>query len=90
MQRFRRFLIAHVPLSHSFVEGTCSIKELPDGRGYEVGVHIADVAHFIPPGSALDQEARMRSTSSYLIQATLQPEKHVLCSPYFQCRLLFS
>lgn len=34
--------------------------------GWELGVHIADVAHFIPPGSALDEEARERGNSCYL------------------------
>lgn len=35
-------------------------------RGWELGVHIADVAHFIPPGSAIDTEARDRANSVYL------------------------
>jgi ribonuclease R len=34
--------------------------------GWEVGVHIADVAHFIPRGSPLDEEARDRANSCYL------------------------
>lgn len=34
--------------------------------GWELGVHIADVAHFIPPGSAIDDEAKDRSNSVYL------------------------
>ena len=33
---------------------------------YEVGVHIADVSHFIKPGTALDEEAATRGTSVYL------------------------
>lgn len=37
-----------------------------DGGGWEVGVHIADVAHFIPQGSSLDVEARDRANSVYL------------------------
>lgn len=36
------------------------------GDGWELGVHIADVAHFIAPGSALDVEARERGNSVYL------------------------
>jgi ribonuclease R len=36
-----------------------------------LGVHIADVSHFAPPGSALDREARRRATSVYLPQRVL-------------------
>ncbi len=36
-----------------------------------LGVHIADVAHFAPPGTALDREARKRGTSVYLPQRVL-------------------
>jgi ribonuclease R len=36
-----------------------------------LGVHIADVSHFAPPGSALDREARKRGTSVYLPQRVL-------------------
>lgn len=35
-------------------------------RGWELAVHIADVAHFIPPGSPIDEEARDRANSVYL------------------------
>jgi ribonuclease R len=37
-----------------------------DGGGWELGVHIADVAHFIPRGSPLDVEATDRANSCYL------------------------
>ena len=40
-------------------------RELPCGR-LEVAVHIADVTHFVPAGSATDVEARRRGTTVYL------------------------
>lgn len=42
-----------------------SYRILPNGD-YEVGVHIADVAHYIKKGSALDKEGERRTTSVYL------------------------
>ena len=37
------------------------------GSGVQVGVHIADVSHFIRPGTAIDKEAANRGTTVYLI-----------------------
>lgn len=42
-----------------------SVKELENGN-YEIGIHIADVSHYVRPGSALDKEAQLRATSVYL------------------------
>lgn len=45
-----------------------SVEEIPDKPNWlRVGVHIADVARFVRPGGALDQEALRRGTSAYLV-----------------------
>lgn len=54
-----------------------SVKELPDGT-YEIGVHIADVSFFVKPGTAIDDEARYRATSVYLVDRTIPMLPHVL------------
>jgi len=43
----------------------------PRSKHWQLAVHIADVAHFCPPGGALDKEARKRGTSVYLPQRVL-------------------
>lgn len=71
-----------------------SIRELEDGN-LEIGVHIADVTHYLKPDSTLDREAYQRSTSVYLVDRVcpMLPEKlsNHLCSlvPH-QDRLTFS
>ncbi|MFT5526245.1 MAG: ribonuclease R [Pirellulaceae bacterium] len=66
-----------------------SLEKLENGH-WRLGVHIADVSHFVPEGSSLDDEARDRATSIYLPDrvipmlpeiisnglASLQPKKH--------------
>ncbi len=53
-----------------------SFKVLSKGR-YEVGVHIADVSHYVRPGTLLDDDAFERATSVYLVDRTIPmlPEK---------------
>lgn len=60
-----------------------SLQKLPDGL-YEVGVHIADVTHYVKNGSILDQEALDRATSVYLVDRVVPmlPERlsNQICS----------
>ncbi|MGK6351121.1 ribonuclease R [Parapedobacter sp. DT-150] len=71
-----------------------SFRQLPNGH-YEIGVHIADVTHFVRPDSPLDKEAFERGTSVYLVDRVIPmlPERlsNGLCSlvPH-EDRLVFS
>ncbi|MBQ4278847.1 MAG: VacB/RNase II family 3'-5' exoribonuclease, partial [Rikenellaceae bacterium] len=60
-----------------------SIRRLSDDR-WEVGVHIADVTHYVTPGTIVDTEAESRATSVYLVDRTVPmlPERlsNDLCS----------
>src|SRR3989344_171766 len=53
-----------------------SFKEI-DG-GYEIGVHIADVSHYVRPGTLLEKEAQKRGTSIYLVDRTIPMLPEVL------------
>lgn len=71
-----------------------SFQQLPNGH-YEIGVHIADVTHFVRPDTPLDKEAFERGTSVYLVDRVIPmlPERlsNDLCSlrPH-EDRLVFS
>ena len=47
-----------------------SIRTLANGN-YEVGVHIADVTHYVQPNTIIDKEAQKRATSVYLVDRTI-------------------
>jgi ribonuclease R len=71
------------PLDAKDFDDAISIRNMDNGN-YEIGVHIADVSHFVKPGTALDKAAYERATSVYLPDRVnpMLPEKisNELCS----------
>ncbi len=61
-----------------------SFRKLENGN-YEVGVHIADVTHYVKPGSAIDDEGLERATSVYLVDRVIPMLPEVLSN--FVCSL---
>ena len=61
-----------------------SIRKLKDGL-WEVGVHIADVTHYVKEGGIIDKEAEKRATSVYLVDRTIPMLPERLCN--FLCSL---
>lgn len=81
---FREILTFTIdPVDAKDFDDALSIRVLKNGN-YEIGVHIADVGHYVEPGSALDDEAYQRATSVYLPDRVnpMLPEhiSNVLCS----------
>ncbi|HRG57411.1 MAG TPA: ribonuclease R [Bacteroidia bacterium] len=80
------------PVDAKDFDDALSIIKLADGN-WEIGVHIADVAHYVKPGSLLDKEAIERATSVYLVDrcvpmlpevlsnhvCSLRPKEEKLC-----------
>ncbi|MEO1994053.1 MAG: ribonuclease R [Planctomycetaceae bacterium] len=58
------------PVDARDFDDAISLSRSDDGH-WHLGVHIADVAHFVPEGGALDREARRRGTSVYLPRCVL-------------------
>lgn len=61
------------------IDDALHCRELPNGH-LEVGVHIADVSHFIRPGNALDKEAAARGTTVYLVGKRIDMVPELLSS----------
>lgn len=61
-----------------------SIRKLKNGL-WEVGVHIADVSHYVKEGDIIDREAQQRATSVYLVDRTIPMLPERLCN--FICSL---
>jgi ribonuclease R len=60
-----QFIVTIDPDDARDFDDAINVEKLPNG-GWQLGVHIADVAAYVEPGSALDREARRRGNSVYL------------------------
>ncbi|HCC86631.1 MAG TPA: ribonuclease R [Porphyromonadaceae bacterium] len=77
------FTITIDPKDAKDFDDALSLRQL-SSREWEVGVHIADVTHYVKPGDPVDREAAKRATSIYLVDRTIPmlPERlsNELCS----------
>jgi ribonuclease R len=81
---FRRITTFTIdPVDAKDFDDALSLQKLKNGN-WEVGIHIADVTHYVKPKSLLDQEAYERATSVYLVDRVVPmlPEKlsNLVCS----------
>jgi len=58
------------PIDAKDFDDAVSFQKLNNGH-FEVGIHIADVSHYVKLGTPLDMEARLRGTSVYLVDRTI-------------------
>jgi DIS3-like exonuclease 2 len=66
------------PTTAKDLDDALHIKQLSDGR-VEIGVHIADVSHFVTPSSLVDVEAARRTTTVYLVDRVIPMLPRPLC-----------
>lgn len=70
------------PANAKDFDDALSFRQLPIADNqlprYEIGIHIADVSHYVREGTALDREARERGTSVYLVDRTIPMLPHAL------------
>ena len=65
------------PIDAKDYDDALSYRVLPDGK-LEIGIHIADVSYYLTPNSELDDEARKRTTSIYLVDRVIPMLPEVL------------
>lgn len=63
------------PVDAKDFDDALHVRALDSGM-YEVGVHIADASYYCRPGTAIDDEAKRRGTSVYLVDATIPMLPH--------------
>ena len=73
------FTLTIDPLDARDFDDAISLKNLDNGE-LEIGVHIADVSHYVRQGSALDAEAKKRGNSTYLVGEVVPMLPHSLSS----------
>jgi len=66
------------PITARDLDDALSINEVEPGI-FEVGVHIADVSHFVNPDTKVDLEAQYRTTSVYLVHRVIPMLPRILC-----------
>jgi ribonuclease R len=67
----REVIVTIDPADARDFDDAISLSQDARSKHWQLGVHIADVSHFVPPGGHLDREARKRGTSVYLPQRAL-------------------
>lgn len=67
------------PVDAKDFDDALSFSKLPNGN-YEIGVHIADVTHYVHPDTIIDKEAQKRATSVYLVDRVVPMLPEHLCN----------
>ena len=73
------FTITIDPLDARDFDDALSLKKI-DEKTWEIGVHIADVSHYVSENSSLDREAKKRGNSTYLVGEVASMLPHSLSS----------